>query len=95
MSAQERKFTTADRLQRRLAAQQKWAKTDPVEGTRKAREKFLATFLEQVDEHAAEQGETLTEEERTRRAEMRRRAHMTDLARKSALARQRKAADAA
>ena len=90
MPAPKREFTSIDRLQRQHAAQIKWSKTDPVEGTRAAREKFLANFLVRVDEHAAEQGETLSDGERMRRAESLRKAHFTELSRKSAIARSAK-----
>ena len=87
MPSHTREFTPADRLQRRIAAHKKWAKTDAVEGTRAAREKFLANFLAKVDAHAAEVGDALTEDERIRRAESLKKAHFTELARKSAKSR--------
>jgi hypothetical protein len=77
-------------LRARIAANEKWARTDPVEGTAKARAKFLASFLDEVDPDRK-----LPEAERLRRAENARAAHFTRMAFKSAKARrQRKAVDA-
>jgi|NGEPerStandDraft_6_1074524.scaffolds.fasta_scaffold113953_2 hypothetical protein len=73
-------------LRARLAAQVRWAKQDPREGTKKARDAFLATFLRQVDPDLV-----LTEEERLRRARSLRRAHFTKMALASARSRRRTA----
>jgi hypothetical protein len=72
-------------LRARRAAHEKWAHTDPVEGTAKARAKFLASFLDEVDP-----GRVLPEKERLRRAESARKAFYTQLAFLSAKARRAK-----
>lgn len=78
-------LTAAERsLRSRLAAHAKWAKTDPVAGTAKARAKFMAKFLDEVDPRRE-----LPEEERLQRAEHARQAYFTKLALKSARARRR------
>ncbi len=75
-------------LRARIAANAKWAHTDPVAGTAKARAKFLESFLDEVDPDRV-----LPEAERLRRAENARAAHFTRMAFKSAKARrQRKSA---
>ncbi len=67
----------------RLAAHERWARHDPVEGTAKARARFMASFLEKVDAESP----GLPDEERLRRAEHLKKAHYTRLAMKSAEAR--------
>jgi hypothetical protein len=62
-----------------IAAHVKWAKTDPVEGTSRAREVFLSTFELQADPEGA-----LDPVERARRAEHLRKAHFKRLALRSA-----------
>jgi hypothetical protein len=79
LSASER------RLRARLAAQTKWAYTDGVEGTAKARATFLASFLDEVD-----RDRELPEAERLRRAESARSAYFTKLAYLSARARRQR-----
>lgn len=73
-------------LRASIAAHHKWAQTDPVEGTRKAREAFLDRFDRQADPDG-----TLPAAERNRRAAHLRSAHFKALALKSAEARRRKA----
>ena len=87
-------LSTAQMQQRRAAAHRRWAKQSPTEGTRAAREKFLSRFLAEVDAHAAAAGETLSAEERTRRAESARKAYFIELAMKSAKARRERAGTA-
>ena len=72
-------------LRARLAAHSKWAGTDPVEGTRAAREAFLSSFEKQVDPDG-----TLDPDERARRADHARKAHFLKLAFLSARARRAK-----
>jgi hypothetical protein len=62
-----------------IAAHSKWAQHDPVEGTARARAKFLQRFLDEVDPNRE-----LPEAERLRRAEHARRAWMLKLALRSA-----------
>ncbi len=78
-------LTSSERSQRaRIAAHTKWANTDPVAGTAKAREAFLGGFEAKVDPEGV-----LPETERRRRAEHARKAYFTGLALKSALARRK------
>lgn len=80
-------LTAAQRSQRaRIAAQKRWAKSDPVEGTRAAREAFMARFEAQVDPEGV-----LEPRERARRAELARRGHFLSMA----YARHRKGASVA
>ena len=74
-------------LQARLAAHSKWAQTDPVEGTAKARKAFLDRFERKVDPDGV-----YSPAERHRRAEHARKAYFLSLALKSAQARRKKAA---
>jgi hypothetical protein len=74
-------------LAARIAAHTKWATTDPVEGTAKARAAFLDRFEREVDP-----GLTLPPHERARRAEHARKAYFTRLALASANARRKTAA---
>ena len=74
-------------LQARLAAHVKWAHTDAVAGTEKARSAFLNRFEREVDPDGL-----LTEVERARRAAHAKKAYFTRLALKSAQARSRRAA---
>jgi len=87
MSAAEGLTTSERELRARLAAHTKWAHTDPVEGTARARATFLASFLDEVDPERK-----LPEGERLRRAENARSAHFTRLAYLSAKARRREKA---
>ena len=73
-------------LRARLAAQTRWAHQDSREGTRKARETFLASFLDRVDPDRV-----LPDEERLRRAESLRKAHFTRMALASARSRRKTA----
>lgn len=85
--------TPAERaLRARLAAHARWAKQDPVEGTRLARRGFERRFYDEVDAVASAQGETLSADERERRATAAKKAHMTRLALKSAQARRKRSA---
>lgn len=72
-------------LRARLAAQTRWSRDDPKEGTRKARETFLASFVTKVDPEGV-----LPVEERLRRAESLRSAHFTRMALQSARVRGRR-----
>lgn len=75
--------TAADRVLRaRIAAHEKWAKHDRVDGTAKARAAFLDRFERQVDPDCV-----LDPKERRCRAESARKAYFTRLAMKSARAR--------
>lgn len=69
-------------LRARLAAHERWARQDPVAGTAKARQAFLARFEREVDPEGA-----LSPAERARRAEHARKAYFTRLALASAKAR--------
>ena len=71
-------------LRARLAAQSRWAKTDPVAATTPARDAFMARFEADVDPNRE-----LPAEERARRAESARKAYFTRLALKSSIARRR------
>ena len=71
-------------LRARIAAHEKWAHTDPVAGTARAREKFLARFEAEVDPEGV-----LPEAERLRRAEHARQAYFTRLALASSKARKK------
>lgn len=55
---------------------QRWAKEDPTAQAKTGQAGLKDKFLREVDEHAAESGETLTEAERQRRANVRYRLHM-------------------
>lgn len=77
-------------LAARIAAHAKWAATDPVEGTAKARQAFLDRFEREVDKEAAKAGEVLPPAERARRAEHARKAYFTRLALESSKARSRR-----
>jgi hypothetical protein len=72
------------RLRARIAAHEKWSKSDPVEGTARARATFIASFIDQVDPDRK-----LPEAERFRRAESARSAHYSRLALLSAESRRR------
>jgi hypothetical protein len=77
--------TPAERaLRARMAAHHKWAKTDPVAGTAKARAAFLDRF-----ELEADPDRNLAPAERARRAEHLRKAYFTRLAYASAKARRK------
>lgn len=79
-------LTPAERtLRARLAAHAKWATTDPVDGTAKARAAFLERFERQVDPDGV-----LDPAERQRRAEHARKAYFARLALQSAAARRRR-----
>jgi len=69
-------------LRARAAAHAKWANNDPIQGTAKAREAFLRSFIDKVDPDRI-----LPEPERLRRAASARSAHFASLAYKSARAR--------
>ncbi len=60
------------------------ARTDSIERTQPARDKFLSQFLDEVDPNRV-----LPEAERNRRAEAARKAHFQKLALKSAAARRK------
>lgn len=72
-------------LHAKLAAHSKWAQTDPVEGTAKARAAFDARFYDGIPAD-------LPQAERDRRAASARKAYFTRLALASAKARRRSAA---
>jgi hypothetical protein len=81
-------FDSADMSQRgRIGAFRQQATHDTCETTRKARESFLARFVDEVDPQRV-----LPEAERQRRAEAAKRAYMCALARKSAQARRKETA---
>ena len=83
-------LTPAERtLRARLAAHEKWANHDAVEGTAKARAAFLARFEDECDPDRV-----LPELERKRRAEHARKAYFTRLALASSRARRKKALNA-
>jgi len=69
-------------LRARLAAQVRWGKQSAKEGTKPARDAFLARFEKEADPN----GE-LPEDERLRRATSLRKAYFTSLAYRSSLAR--------
>ena len=71
-------------LRARLAAHQKWAHTDAVEGTARARAAFMARFEAEVDPDGV-----LPEAERRRRAESARKAYFAKLALASSIARKK------
>lgn len=71
-------------LQTRIAAHIKWAQTDPVQGTEKARQAALDRFEKQVDPDLQ-----LEPAERARRAEHAKKAYFLGLALKSATARKK------
>jgi hypothetical protein len=73
-------------LHARDAAYTRWANEDPVEGTAKARQTFLAKFIDEVDPDRI-----LPEPERLRRAEAAKKAHFTRMALRSAQARRKRA----
>lgn len=77
-------------MQARLAAQARWAKTDPVAATAPARDAFMRRFEDDVDPNRE-----LPAAERQRRAESARRAYFTRLALKSSIARSSRGGDAA
>ncbi len=78
-------MTPAERSMRaRKAAYTKWAHSDSVQGTAKARGTFLDRFVDEVDPDRE-----LPETERLRRAESARKAYFTGLALKSAQARRK------
>jgi hypothetical protein len=70
----------------RVAAHAKWAQSDPVAGTAKARAAFESRFLDEVDPDRA-----LPKAERTRRAAHARKAYFARLTLASVKARRRKA----
>lgn len=74
-------------LRARVAAHAKWAQTDPVEGTAKARKAALDRFDRQVDPEGV-----LDPAERARRAAHARRSYFLALAARSAESRRRRAA---
>lgn len=76
---------TEAHLRARIGAYALHASRDPRETTRKARETFLARFLDEVDPERV-----LPEAERLRRAECARKAHFAKLALASARARRRR-----
>lgn len=77
------KLTPAERILRaKLAAHTRWANTDPVEGTAKARAAFLDGFEVEVDPEGV-----LPIEERQRRAAHARKAYFARLSLKSSQAR--------
>lgn len=83
-----KELTAEQRTQRaRLAANERWSRQDPVEGTAKARRAAEDRFLDQVDPHRE-----LPEGERQRRAASASKAHFQRMALASAKARQAKAA---
>lgn len=71
-------------LRAKLAAHTKWATTDPLEGTAKARAAFLDRFEDEVDPDRV-----LAPAERARRAASARKAYFARLSLKSAQARRR------
>lgn len=76
-------LTPEQRIQRaRLAALARWSKQDSTEGTKPARDAFLARFETEVDPQGL-----LPERERRRRAQTRLREHMARLAYRSSRAR--------
>lgn len=75
----------ARKLRAKIAAHSKWARTDPVEGTARARAAFQESFLDRVDPRRE-----LDEPERLRRAEHARSEHYTRLALKSVEVRRRR-----
>ncbi len=60
----------------RVAALTRWGGEDPRPSGPRGQAGLRAKFLRQVDEAAAERGETLTDDERHRRAECLWRAHL-------------------
>ena len=76
-------------INRRIAAEISWGRTvDRSARTRPAREKFLQRFEREVDPDG-----TLPSDERRRRAEHAKRAYMLRLAKRAAVARQRRNMD--
>ena len=76
-------MTAAQRsLRARLAAYERWSRSDPVAGTQAARAAFHDRFARQVDPDGV-----LPEDERLRRADSARRAYFSRLALKSSQAR--------
>ena len=74
--------TPAERsLQARAAAHAKWSRTDPKEGSARARRAFYKRFENQVDPDRV-----LPPAQRARRADHARRAYMLDLSRRAAKA---------
>lgn len=69
-----RKMTVSE--QRQYAALSRWAKEDPTANAERGQRGLRDKFLREVDEHAAESGEQLSETERQRRAAVRYRLHM-------------------
>lgn len=63
------------------AALNRWAKEDPTINAARGQQGLRAKMLREVDGHAAEQGETLTEAERQRRADVRFKLHMKSVRR--------------
>jgi hypothetical protein len=79
------RMTPAQRsLRARVAAHERWAKQDPRAGTQRARDAANARF-----EHLADPDNSLSPEERARRAESLRRAHFLKMALASSRARRR------
>lgn len=74
----------------RLAALTRWSREDPTRQARIAQAGLRERFAREVDEEAAEAGETLLPAERERRIECKRRAFYVDLARRSRIARRAK-----
>ena len=69
-------------LRASIAANERWSREDPQEGTKPARAAFKRRFLDEVDPHRI-----LPELERERRAQAAMRAHMQRLALASSRAR--------
>jgi hypothetical protein len=74
------------RLRASVAAHERWAHNDPVEGTKPARTAWFGKFIEQVDHDRK-----LPEAERQRRAQSAMRAHMQRMALRSSRARSKAA----
>jgi hypothetical protein len=86
MAQQRLLLTPAQRaLRARLAANARWARADPIEGTQAARDAFLTRFGAEVDPAG-----TVPQAERTRRAVGARRSYMPSLALRSSRARQQR-----
>lgn len=76
------------RLRAQIGANEKWAHTDPCEGTRAARTAFEQKFLDAVDPDRL-----LPEAERLKRAQRKRKAYFQRLALESSIVRTRRVGD--
>ena len=64
----------------RIAALTRWSRENPTAAAQRGQRGLVESFLARVDEEAAERGETLSDAERQRRAEVLRRLHMVRIA---------------